>query len=127
MAEVHGYFDPKQDVSIDCIDCNGHEKEGQFTPFEEVKRSEGIIGVPATYLHAAERKHLQSEQHKNNRGSLNDWEHEMLQPGTERHPEIVSGLMSHFIHGKDHVNPWTGRTAQEEYDDKDNPSGDHNA
>lgn len=125
MAQFHGYYSPNQDIDIDCIDCSGREKQGQFSPHEEVRRSESILGVPATYLHVAEQKHLRGEQHASNR--LLPWEHEMLNPGTKQHPEIVVGRVDPFIHGKDHNNPWTGRTAEEEYNDKDNPDGDHNA
>jgi hypothetical protein len=121
MAEFHGYYNPKQDVDIECIDCQSKPPAN----YTEVKRSQGILGVPATYLYAAEEQHKKSPEHQSNR--LNDWEHDLLNPGTERHPELVVGRMSHFIHGKDHNNPWTGRTAEEEYNDKDDPKGDHNA
>lgn len=123
MAKFHGDYNPKQDVNIDCPDCSNREKQGNFTPFEEVKRSQGILGVPASYIAVAEKQHLRSPDHALNRMRS------ALEAGADEppHAESATGRIDSFIHGKDHVNPWTGRTAEEEYNDKDNPDGDHNA
>lgn len=57
-GELHGKFNPKQDVDIDCNVCG--------KTYEEVKRSEGIPGVPATYIMKGEKKHERSDTHVGN-------------------------------------------------------------
>jgi hypothetical protein len=110
MGSFHGYYNPKQDVDISCPDCSNREKQGHTTPFEEVRRSQGILGVPATYTMVAEKQHLRSPDHAINRMRS------ALEAGADEapHAESAAGRIDNFVHGKDHINPWTGNTAEEE-------------